>query len=60
MIKRSFIALFGPLVSATNLWNTYKVAGMDVLSVTDDQDADSYKKVVIMLHGGGMEGEMWR
>jgi pimeloyl-ACP methyl ester carboxylesterase len=33
---------------------------MDIISVTDEHDTDSYQKVVIMLHGGGMNGEMWR
>lgn len=32
---------------------------MDVISVTEKDDAESYKKVVIMLHGGGMTNDMW-
>ena len=41
-------------------WDSYSIAGMDVLSVTGGGDKGNYKKVVIMLHGGGGSGTDWR
>lgn len=40
-------------------WQRYRVAGMDVISVTGGADKDQYDKVVVMLHGGGGSGENW-
>ena len=40
-------------------WQRYRVAGMDVISVTGGADKDQYGKVVVMLHGGGGSGEDW-
>lgn len=40
----------------TDTWANYKVAGMDVTSVTGGKN-QSYNKVVIMLHGGGASGQ---
>jgi len=41
-------------------WNNYQIAGMAVQSVTGGTSGASYDKVVIMLHGGGESGNMWR
>lgn len=41
-----------PAPSSGN-WSNYRVAGMDVLSVTGSGNVD---KIVILLHGGGMQG----
>jgi predicted esterase len=38
-------------------WANYKVAGMDVLSVTG---TGKIEKVIVMLHGGGGEGTDWK
>jgi predicted esterase len=32
---------------------------MDVLAVTGGKDKDAYEKVVVLLHGGGMQGTSW-
>lgn len=37
-------------------WDNYRVAGMDVISVTGGQIKTDYSKVVVMLHGGGGSG----
>jgi len=42
---------------STGSWANYKVAGMDVLSVTG---TGKVEKVIIMLHGGGGEGTDWK
>jgi len=41
-------------------WDNYTIAGMDVISVTGGQEKSDYGKVIIMLHGGGENGLMWR
>jgi predicted esterase len=41
-------------------WDSYTVAGMDVMSVTGGSDKSSYEKVVVMLHGGGGKGSDWQ
>lgn len=41
-------------------WDTYQVAGMDVISVTGGHNKSDYQKVVVLLHGGGEVGGMWQ
>jgi predicted esterase len=60
MIRNSLAVTFVALASTNRTWNEYKVAGMDVLSVTEDHDIENYDKIVVMLHGGYQYGEMWR
>ena len=40
-------------------WNNYRVANMDVLSVTGGHNKSNYEQVVILLHGGGLDGKSW-
>jgi predicted esterase len=40
-------------------WARYTIDGMDVLSVTGGRNA-TYRAAVILLHGGGGEGDDWR
>lgn len=49
------------MVSA-DLWEDYKVGEMQCHSVTGGpgDTAAAYDKVVILLHGGGMNGMMWK
>lgn len=49
----------GPTPPGGDTWDTYKVAGMDVTSVTGGKAGTPYSKVVIMLHGGGGSGKDW-
>ena len=44
-----------PSPPSSDTWSNYKIAGMDVLSVTGGKN-QTYEKAVIMLHGGGGSG----
>jgi len=39
------------------VWDSYRVSGMDVISVTG---GSTHEKVIVMLHGGGESGSMWQ
>lgn len=48
-----------PTPGGSDTWDQYRVADMDVLSVTGGSDPSRYEKVVILLHGGGGSGRDW-
>ena len=48
-----------PFPPGGDSWQRYTVDGMDVIAVTGGKDKDAYDKVVVLLHGGGGNGEDW-
>ena len=48
-----------PFPPGSDTWKNYRVAGMDVISVTGGSNETDYDKVIIMLHGGGGQGSDW-
>ena len=59
-IAKALLSLVS-MVSADK-WENYEVEGLACHSVTGgpDDQAAAYDKVVILMHGGGMNGMMWK